>query len=293
MIQQSQIPINVPLESISPEENYSSDEELPSSSSSADSAPLSDVPTAAARKAQLEKPYAQQQNSSGFEDISAQQHGKTARTQPTRGDQDEEDEQAAPSVSEDEEEHVKAAPHMRQSSTGGQVENVAAIDPRKMSTSPSSAHRSPDQVLSPTGYILGFTEPDPKSHSSNPPSLSQSPNSIPAAPVSGPQSSEHTPESALGSPPHKHDIDHARSAAVQLLLGFMGALQASQYAVESFVSNVIRHYRYTFCHCLGTLVFYKASNTTCLARQSFLHVAACTTSLQHMLCSAMLNPIEI
>lgn len=36
----------------------------------------------------------------------------------------------------------------------------------------------------------------------------------------------------------------ARSAAVKLLIAFMGALQASQYAVDAFVSNTIHYYRY-------------------------------------------------
>ena len=251
MIQQSQIPISVPLKSVSPEENYSSDEESPSSSSSsADSSPLSslsDAPTAAARKAQLGKPYEQQQNSSGFDENLAQQRGKRARARQARVEQDQEEERTVPSVSAEEEEQAKVAPDMRQSSTEGQAENLVSSDPKEMSTSPSSAHRSPDQVLSPTGYILGFVQPDPNSHSPSFPSPSCTPNSIPAAPVSGPQSSEHTAESAL-SPPHQNDNDEARSAAVQLLLGFMGALQASQYAVESFVSNVVRYYRYAACN---------------------------------------------
>ncbi|KAI9709603.1 MAG: hypothetical protein M1812_007651 [Candelaria pacifica] len=249
MIQQSQIPISVPLKSISPEENYSSDEESsPSSASSADSAPLSslsDAPTAAARKVQLGKPYEQQQNSSGVDENLAQQRGKTARARPARVEQDEEEEQAEPSISAEEEEQGRAALDMRQSSIGRQVENSVSSDPKGMSTSPSSAQRSPNQVLSPTGYILGFVQPDADSHLPNFPSLSRNPNSVPAAPVSEPQSSEQTAESALGSPPHQDDNGDARSAAVQLLLGFMGALQASQYAVESFVANVVCYYRHT------------------------------------------------
>ena len=282
MIQQSQIPISVSLKSVSPEENYSSDEESPSSSSSsfADPRPSSassDAPTAAARKAQLGRPYAQQQNSSGFEEILEQQRGNTARARPARVEQDEE-EQAAPSVSEDEEGQAKAAPHIHQSSTGGQSTNAASTDPMGISTSPISAHRFPDQVLSPTGYILGFIEPNPKSHLSDPPSPSQSPNSIPAAPASEPQSSQHTAESSFKSPPQKDDNNDARSAAVQLLLGFMGALQASQYAVESFVSNVVCHYRYASRPCLGIAVFSKSSNSNHYAWQAVLHVAADTDS---------------
>ena len=255
MIQQSQIPISVSMKSVSPEENYSSDEESMSSSSSsfADSRPSSassDAPTAAARKAQVVEPYAQQ-NSSGFEDILEQQRGNTARAWPARVEQNEEEEQAAPSVLEDEEGQAKAAPHIHQSSIGGQITNVASTDPKGISTSPISAHRFPDQVLSPTGYILGFVEPDPKGRSSDPPSPSQSPNSIPAAPAPEPQSSQHTAESSFKSPPQQDDNNDARSAAVQLLLGFMGALQASQYAVESFVSNVVCHYRYASRPCLG------------------------------------------
>ena len=262
MIQQSQIPISVRLKSLSPEENYSSDEEsLPSSSSSADSSPLSplsDASTATARKAQLGKPYEQERNSSGFDDNSAQQRGRTARAQPARVEQDKEEQQAVPSVSAEEEDRAKDASDMPQSSTGGQLGDSAFTDPKEIATSPSSAHRSPDQVLSPTGYILGFVQLDHNSHSSNPPSQSQTPNPIPAEPGSVPQSSKQTAESALGSPSHQDDNNDARSAAVQLLLGFMGALQASQYAVESFVSNVVRYYRYAACHCFGTVVIVEA-----------------------------------
>ena len=256
MIQQSQIPISVPLKSVSPEENYSSDEDAPPSSSSSDASSLSsssDAPTAAARKAQLGRPYEQQQNSSGFGKDLAQQRGRTARAQPARVEQNEEEEQAVPSGSEEEEDQAKAAPGMHQSSDGGQVGNSASPDPKGLATSPSSAYRNSDQVLSPTGYILGFIQPNPNSHS-NSLSTSQIPNSIPADPGSDPQSSDHTAESALGPPPHQDDNDDARSAAVQLLLGFMGALQASQYAVDSFVSNVVRYYRYAACRCFGTVV---------------------------------------
>lgn len=36
----------------------------------------------------------------------------------------------------------------------------------------------------------------------------------------------------------------ARSAAVKLLIAFMGALQASQYAVDAFVNSTLQYYRY-------------------------------------------------
>lgn len=240
MIQQSQIPTNVPLRSISPEENYSRDEE----SSSTPLSSSSDAPTAAARKTQFGKPNEQQQNSSGLEDNAAKQRGRTARARPARVGQDEEEEQAVPSVSKEEEEaHSEVQTHMRPSSTGDQVGSIAAANPREITASPISAHTSPGQVLSPTGYILGFVQADSNSCSSNPQSPPQSPTPTPTAPGSETQSSEHTAESASRPLPHNDDKDAARSAAVQLLLGFMGALQASQYAVESFVSNVVHHYR--------------------------------------------------
>ena len=259
MIQQSQIPTSVTLESISPEENYSTDDKLLSSSSPSTASPpfssSSGPPFAAARKTQFSKPYEQQQNSARSEDSTAQQRGEKARARPARVEQDNEEEQAVPSDSQEEEQHASAQSHVHQSTSGDQLVSQPAPNPEETSASPNSAspnsaHRSPDQVLSPTGYILGFVHANPTSHSSNPSSPFQTPHSLTTEADSEPQSGEHSAESPSESFLHTEDQGDARSAAVQLLLGFMGALQASQYAVESFVSNVVHYYRYAACHSL-------------------------------------------
>ncbi|KAL3156210.1 hypothetical protein ABBQ32_012491 [Trebouxia sp. C0010 RCD-2024] len=247
MIQQSHIPTQVPLESIAPQENHPADEESPSSSSPAVVPPSmsssSDPPMAAARKTQIGQPHEQRQNSSSSEDSLPQQRGRTARAEPARVEQQQE-QSIMPSGTQEEEQQASAQSHMGQSEMVGQQSNVKASNPEETSANPVSTYTSPDQILSPTGYILGFVHAIPAHNMSHP--SSSSPSSIPTqSPGSEPQSSERSSaelpsESSL---PNQEE-GGARSAAVQLLLGFMGALQASQYAVESFVSTAVCHYRH-------------------------------------------------
>ncbi|KAL3152752.1 hypothetical protein ABBQ38_012339 [Trebouxia sp. C0009 RCD-2024] len=240
MIQQSQIFTRVSLESIAPQENYPADEESKSSSSPAVVPPSpsssSDPPMAAARKTQIGKPHEQQQNSSRSEGKLGQQRGRTARAKPARVEQQKEEEkQITPSDTKEEEQQGSAQSPMRQSDVAGQQSNVEASNPRESSANPISTYTSPHQILSPTGYILGFVHAKP-AHSISPPMQTAG---------SEPQSSERSSaESPSESSLRNQEEGGARSAAVQLLLGFMGALQASQYAVESFVSSAVCHYRH-------------------------------------------------
>ena len=133
-------------------------------------------------------------------------------------------------------------------------------------------HQYPDQILSPSGYILGFLQPDNLSHtallftepssqlwpdpSSSSSSGSQPPSSSSAASdpsqassseakVSTSEEEEQASFARASEEEQRSRTTGARSAAVRLLLGYMGALQASQYAAEAFVTSVVKFYRYS------------------------------------------------
>ena len=288
MIQQSQIPTNTPLESIAPSENYpttdpnapgrdeqpfsssSSSSTAHSPSSSSSSSPDQSLP-AGSRRVRADRPGEKQQNSLGSGETPMRPQGRRARAKPARISQKEgegkEEEEAAKSSSntdEDEEEQGQDQMHISQHDATDDAEASAATNPAEHYANPNHFHHAPDQLLSPIGYISGFVRAtNPSSHTpspSSPLSLSLSSISVPTNPSSDPQpvpESDIPPESASDSPQHREGEEQqhalpaaaARSAAVQLLLGFMGALQASQYAVESFVSNAIAYYRYVPLSC--------------------------------------------
>ena len=276
MIQQSQIPTTTPLESIAPSENYPTtdprvpgpdEQPLPSSSSSpagpSPSSSSSDQSsTAGARKTRTDRPDEQQQNSLGSGESLTQPQGKRARAEPARDSPDEQEEvvKVPSNLDKDKEEGMQMGQHDAKDDAG----TSAATNPTDLTANPDCFHHAPDQILSPIGYISGFVDTtNPTRHA--PPSSSSS-----LSPCSDPQSSPHSNsplDSASDGSQHRQEEGEeqhalpaadARSAAVQLLLGFMGALQASQYAVESFVTNAIAHYRYvpmvmfSICCCYGT-----------------------------------------
>ena len=314
MIQHSSVPTAIPLESVSPygtnSNSYpntqppqdpvqgsaatSSSSSPPPTSSSSDR-----LPTAGASSSQVSRASERELNSSGPGEGSAQK--KRKRAKPARVDQVAEEEgdahqnQSAVPIEEaqsprqqGEEEELRAGDTSDASATSGSadpgtsstVPQTDIEDPTERlipSQTPGRAHSLPNQVLSPTGYILGFLQPaNPRTAAAHPAAESSSSASDPqiASPsVSAAQSAdEHDPmsqDSAASRSPslakargEEEDADgkamapakeeeedqissspHARSAAVRLLLGFMGALQASQYAVESFVTNVVHYYR--------------------------------------------------
>ena len=155
------------------------------------------------------------------------------------------------------------------STSSGTHADADTLDIGTHSQSHQQLHQHPEQVLSPMGYILGFLQPtDPSKATSQSATIPPHPSSASSSPLSS-SATQHSPasdsvaqdgsrpsvsaESASHYPQEKaerHEEEdrngaaaHARSAAVRLLLGFMGALQASQYAVESFVTNLVQYYR--------------------------------------------------
>ena len=311
MIQHSSVPTAIPLESVSPHETNSNSypntqpPEDPvqgsaaTSSSSSSPPPTSSssdrLPTAGASSSQVSRASERELNSSGPGEGSAQK--KRKRAKPARVDQVAEEEgeahqnQSAMPIEdaqspnlEGEEEDYRSRHSSDALATSGSADpstssTVSETDPDEClipSQNPGRAHSLANQVLSPTGYILGFLQPlDPRTAAAHAASESSSSASDPqlSPSVSAAQSadehdlmSQDSPESrsaslakargeeddadGKGMAPAKEEEEdqnsssaHARSAAVRLLLGFMGALQASQYAVESFVANVVQYYR--------------------------------------------------
>ncbi len=321
MIQQSSIPTSIRLQSTGPQDRIAKSsvevKATPSSSSppapaSPSSSSSSDGPAAGARKTAFGKPSEQQLNSSGSDEILPRARGISRK--PGRADQNAEeaerqDQQAMGNdglqIIQGAEEDTKSSSVDQFHSPDGashsfaQTDNLPAADSRPTNPSipsqtdpvnaaqppqiPGRTHQHPDQVLSPSGYILGFLQPaqpgkvaflpaarhrqNPSSSSSadasslESPSLTQHSEASSLAAESSSES-QASAESDLHLPRGDEDKDEevatagaaeeedesasaacARSAAVRLLLGFMGALQASQYAVENFVSNVVQYYR--------------------------------------------------
>ena len=119
--------------------------------------------------------------------------------------------------------------------------------------STSSYHQS-------TSSVLDADSLTPNSASSHPAESQQAQHApgIPNEPAE-PQQAQHTPETS-SEPLKSQQAQHApqvaldasqaaRSAAVKLLIAFMGALQASQFAVDAFVTSTLTYYRYAGCVC--------------------------------------------
>ena len=295
MIQHSSIPITSPLQSTSPQENYSSSDSdvqsrqdpdmHPSTSSTSASSSSSShrPPTAGAGRSQGSKPFEQELNSLGSKQNSTS--NKRAKLDQVDRDEEEDDsqDQSALSIGEEDasrvfrEDEDEAGQIPDASAPPGQAEpsNPSTLPPKsaKPLQNPGRIHSEPGQILSPTGYILGFL-PNSRRSAAETPANSSSASALQAQTQLSPiadSGGEHrlmppdSPESSSDStrrPEEEEEGDktiaegnedqeeqgssaaHTRSAAVRLLLGFMGALQASQYAVDSFVSNVVQYYRY-------------------------------------------------
>ncbi len=295
MIQHSSIPITSPLQSTSPEENSSSDSDslsgqdpdthpstsLPSAASSSSSSSSSShrPPTAIAGS----KPFEQELNSLGSNANSHMASNKRAKLDQVNQNEEEDDsqDQSALSFSEEdarrvfreEGEEAGQIPDASVPSEISEPSNPGTLLPKSAEPlqNPGRSHSEPSQILSPTGYILGFL---PSRNPAEMPASSSSASALQAethlSPIADsdgehrlmpPDSPESSSESARRQEAEEEgdritkgneneeergsSAAHARSAAVRLLLGFMGALQASQYAVDSFVSNVVQYYRYT------------------------------------------------
>ena len=297
MIQHSCIPITSPFQSTSPHENYSSSDSdgsnqdpdtHPSTSlpSAASSSPLHRPPTAGAGRSQGSKPFEQELNSLGSNASSPMTSNKRAKLEQVDQGEEVDDSQDQPGLSSSKEDVRRAfreeEDEARQlTDASAPPERAEPVNPGTFTPksaeplqNPGRIHSEPDQILSPTGYILGFL-PSSSRDPAETPASSSSASALQAqtqlSPVAD-SGGEHrlmppdSPESSSDSTrrPEKEEeggktipegnedranqgssATHARPAAVRLLLGFMGALQASQYAVDSFVNNVVQYYRYT------------------------------------------------
>ncbi|DBA83027.1 TPA: hypothetical protein ACH3X1_006804 [Trebouxia sp. C0004] len=282
MIQHSSIPITAQLQSSFPQENYSSsdtdsllgqDPDMhPSTSSPPPASSSSDrPPTAGAGRSQGSRPFEQELNSLGSNADSPRTSNKRAKLDQLEW-VEEEDSQDQSTLSSSEEDVRRV--FTEEEDEAGQIPDASAPPetagpntpgtlPAEPLQNPGRIHSEPDQILSPTGYILGFLS----TSSSNPaetPANSSSASALHATADLGGElrlMPPDSPESRSDSTRQEEEGDqiiaagnedqeeqgstaaHARSAAVRLLLGFMGALQASQYAVDSFVNNVVQYYR--------------------------------------------------
>ncbi len=297
MIQHSSIPITSPLQSTSPQENYSSSDSdsrlgqdpdmhpSTSSPSAASSSSSHRPPTAGAGRIQGSKPFEQELNSLGSIANSPRTSNKRAKRDQVDQDEEEDDSQdpSALSISEEdarrvfreEEEEAGQIPDASAPSETAGPKNPVTLPAKSAEPlqNPGRIHSEPSQILSPTGYILGFL-PSSSRNPAETPASSSSASAQQAqtqlSPISD-SDGEHrlmppdSPESSSASTRRREEEEeekqitegneeeeeqgssaaHARSAAVRLLLGFMGALQASQFAVNSFVNNVVQYYRYT------------------------------------------------
>ena len=299
MIQHSSIPITSPLQSTSPQENYSSsdsdsrlgqdpDTHPSTSSSSAASSSSSShrAPTAGAGRSQGSKPVEQELNSLGSIADSPRTSNKRAKLDQVNQNEEEDDSQSQ-SASFSSKEDARRVFREEEEGGAGQIPNASAApetagpnNPGKLPAKSGEPlqnlgriHGEPDQILSPTGYILGFLPSSNRTPAETPASSSSASAQQAQTQLSPTADSdiEHrlmppdSPESSSDSARRQEEEEeedrvtegnadeedwgsraaHARSAAVRLLLGFMGALQASQYAVDSFVNNVVQYYRYT------------------------------------------------
>ena len=298
MIQHSSIPITSPLQSTSPQENYSSsdsdsllgqDPDMYPSTSSPSAASASSShrpPTAGAGRSQGSKPFEQELNSVGSKTNSPRTSNKRAKLDQVDRDEEENDSQDQPALSINEQDARRA--FRDGEDEAGQISDASAppktaglnnpgtlpanlAEPLK---NPGRIHSESDQILSPTGYILGFLSSSSR-NAAEMPANSSSASALQAQTQLSPIADSDgelrrmppdSPESSLDSARRQEEEEegdnivaegngdqegqgfsaaHARSAAVRLLLGFMGALQASQYAVDSFINNVVQYYRYT------------------------------------------------
>ena len=300
MIQHSSIPITSPLQSTSPQENYSSsdsdsrlgqdpDKHPSTSSPSAASSSSSShrAPTAGAGRSQGSKPFEQELNSLGSIADSPRTSNKRAKLDQVNQNEEEDDSQSQ-SASSSSKEDARRVFRQEEEGGAGQIPNASAppetAGPNSPGTLPAKSgeplqnpgriHGEPDQILSPTGYILGFLPSSSRTPAETPASsssasaqqaqtqLSPTADSDIEHRLMPPDFPESSSDSARRQEEEEEEEDrvtegnadeeergsraaHARSAAVRLLLGFMGALQASQYAVDSFVNNVVQYYRYT------------------------------------------------
>lgn len=295
MIQHSSIPVTSPLQSTSPQENYSSSDSDSQLGQDSDTHPSTSSPSAAsssssshrappagAGRSQGSKPFEQELNSLGSIADSPRTSNKRAKLDQVNQNEEEDDSQSQ-SASSSSKEDARRVFREEEKGRAGQIPNASAAPetagPNNPGTLPAKSgeplqnlgriHGEPDQILSPTGYILGFLP-----SSSRTPASSSSASAQQAQTQLSPTADsdiEHrlmspdSPESSSDSARRQEEEEeedrvtegnadeeergsraaHARSAAVRLLLGFMGALQASQYAVDSFVNNVVQYYRYT------------------------------------------------
>lgn len=298
MIQHSSIPITSPLQSTSPQKNYSSSDSdgvlgqdpdmhpSTSSPSAASSSSSHRPPTAGAGRRQGSEPFEQELNSLGSNASSPRTSNKRAKLDQVDRDEEEDDSQDQPTSSKNDEDVRRV--FREEEDQAGQIPEASAppeiAEPSDPGTlppksaeplqNPGKIHSEPDQILLPTGYILGFL-PGSSRNAGEVPANSSSASALQAqtqlSPIADsdgehrlmpPDSPESSPDSARRQEEEEEgdqivaegnedeeeqgsSAAHARSAAVRLLLGFMGALQASQYAVDSFVNNVVQYYRYT------------------------------------------------
>ena len=297
MIQHSSIPITSRLQSTFPEEIYASSDSdsllgqgpdvHPSTSSPSASSSSSSQrpPTAGAGRSQGSKHVEQELDSSGSSANSPRTSNKRAKLDQVDQDEEEDGSQDQPTLSiseedarrilKEEEEVAGQIPDASAPPEKAELSNPGTLPPESAEPlqNPGRTHSEPDQILSPTGYILGFlpsssrNDSEISANSSSPSALQAQTQLSPIAdsdgelrfmPPDSPQSSSDstrrpeeeeegdktTADGNEGEEEQGFGAAHARSAAVRLLLGFMGALQASQYAVDSFVNNVVQYYRY-------------------------------------------------
>ncbi|KAA6426757.1 MAG: hypothetical protein FRX49_03082 [Trebouxia sp. A1-2] len=179
MIQHSCIPITSPFQSTSPHENYSSSDSdgsnqdpdtHPSTSlpSAASSSPLHRPPTAGAGRSQGSKPFEQELNSLGSNASSPMTSNKRAKLEQVDQGEEVDDSQDQPGLSSSKEDVRRAfreeEDEARQlTDASAPPERAEPVNPGTFTPksaeplqNPGRIHSEPDQILSPTGYILGF-----------------------------------------------------------------------------------------------------------------------------------------
>ena len=120
------------------------------------------------------------------------------------------------------------------SSTAATHNSIPSSSSAQLAGIPS---QSTDSSQTPSMQDVTSTSSHHQSASAVQDSDSLTPNSASSHPAES-QQAQHAPQVALNA------SQAARSAAVKLLIAFMGALQASQFAVDAFVTSTLTYYRY-------------------------------------------------